>query len=30
MWIVLGLTCAFCVVLIAALFVEERPVRQGR
>jgi RecB family endonuclease NucS len=30
MWIVLGIACAFCAVLVVALFVEERPVRQGR
>jgi hypothetical protein len=30
MWILLGIACAFAAALIAALFVEERPVRAGR
>jgi protein-S-isoprenylcysteine O-methyltransferase Ste14 len=30
LWIMLGIACAFCAVLVAALFVEERPVRPGR
>jgi hypothetical protein len=30
MWTVLGIACVFWAVVIVALFVEERPVRQGR